>query len=281
MDKDDKRDLMESRVSDTIQVQNVAKEAFGWEVPVEAIPVPSEGKVYPPDSPIFNKKILEIKAMTAQEEDILSSRALIQQGTVITHLIQSCLVDKSIDVRNMLLGDRNALMVSVRITGYGSEYAAESRCPSCSVTSRQEYNLSNLEIKRLEINPVSEGENIFEFVLPVTGKSIHFKFLTGADEEERSLVSERKKKMLPDMKIDSLVTSKLEQLIVAINGVTDKNKINHFVKSMPALDSRKLRSYIEKNEPGIDMSVWMNCPSCSETSRVSLPIGSNFFWPDD
>jgi len=274
---------MESRVSDTATVQNVnvAKESFGWEVPVEAIPVPSEGKVYPADSPLFNKKIIEIKAMTAQEEDILSSRALIQQGTVITHLIQSCLIDKTLDVRNMLLGDRNALMVSVRITGYGSAYNAESRCPECSSVSKQEYSLSDLEIKRLEIEPVTPGENIFEFRLPVTGKTVYFKFLTGADEEERSLIAERRRKMLPDMKVDSLVTSKLEQLILSVDGVTDRNKINHFVKSMPALDSRKLRSYIEKNEPGIDMSVWMNCPACSETSRVSLPIGSNFFWPED
>ena len=268
-------------MSDSIQVQNVIKEAFNWEVPVEVVPVPSEGKVYPADSPLFNKKILEIKAMTAQEEDILSSRALIQQGTVISHLIQSCLIDKSLDVRNMLLGDRNALMVSVRITGYGAEYAAESSCPSCGASSSQRYNLTDLEIKRLELEPVSPGVNLFEFTLPVTKKVVHFKFLTGADEEERSLVVERKKKLIPGMKVDSQVTSRLEQLIVSIDGIDDRNKINHFVKSMPALDSRRLRSYIEKNEPGIDMSVWMSCPACSETSRVSLPIGSNFFWPDE
>ena len=268
-------------MSDTVQVQNVVKDTFGWEVPVEAIPVPSEGKVYPEESSLFNKKVLEIKAMTAQEEDILSSRALIQQGTVISHLLQSCLIDKSIDVKNMLLGDRNALMVSVRITGYGPRYDAESRCPSCGDVSSQSYNLSELEIKRLELNPVLDGQNIFEFKLPVTKKNVHFKFLTGADDEERETISDRKKKMMPNMKIDSLVTSRLEQLIISIDGIDDRNKINHFVKNMPALDSRKLRTYIENNEPGIDMSVWMNCPECDKTSKVSLPIGSNFFWPDE
>jgi hypothetical protein len=268
-------------VSDNIQSQDVTKDTFNWEVPVEVVPIPSEGKVYPQNSVLHNKQVLEIRAMTAQEEDILSSRALIQKGTVITHLIQSCLIDKAVDVQNMLLGDRNSLMVSVRITGYGSSYNADSTCPECGERSAQQYNLTDLEIKRLEIEPVIAGENRFSFTLPVTGKEVHFKFLTGEDEAERNLTMERKKKMSPGMKVDSAVTSKLEQLILSIDGVTERNKINQFVKKMPALDSRRLRAYIEKQEPGIDMSVWMSCPRCSNTSRVSLPIGTNFFWPSE
>jgi hypothetical protein len=268
-------------VPNDIQSQNVTKDTFNWEVPVETVPIPSEGKVYPTNSPLYNRQVLEIKAMTAQEEDILSSRALIQQGTVITHLIESCLIDKSVNVQQMLLGDRNSLMVSVRITGYGSAYSAESMCPECGVRSSQEYSLTDLEIKRLEIEPVVPGENRFSFTLPVTKKEVHFKFLTGADEEERSVTMERRKKLSPGMKVDTVVTSKLEQLILSIDGVTERNKVNQFVKNMPALDSRRLRAYIEKQEPGIDMSVWMSCPSCSNTSRVSLPIGSNFFWPSE
>jgi len=268
-------------VPDNIQSQDVTKDTFNWEVPVEVVPIPSEGKVYPQDSVLHNKQVLEIRAMTAQEEDILSSRALIQKGTVITRLIQSCLIDKTVDVQNMLLGDRNSLMVSVRITGYGSSYNADSSCPECGERSSQQYNLTDLEIKRLEIEPVLPGENRFLFTLPVTGKEVHFKFLTGADEAERNLTMERRKKMSPDMQVDSAVTSKLEQLILSIDGVSERNKINQFVKKMPALDSRRLRAYIEKQEPGIDMSVWMSCPGCSNTSRVSLPIGTNFFWPSE
>lgn len=264
---------------DNIPAQNVVKDTFAWEVPVEIVPIPSEGKVYPPDSPLYNKGVLEIKSMTAHEEDILASRALIQKGTVITHLIQSCLIDKSIDVKNMLLGDRNALMISVRITGYGSAYNAESTCPECGIKSMQEYNLTDLEINRLDIDPVIPGENRFLFELPVTGKTVNFKFLTGVDEEERSTTLERKKKISPGMKVDSVVTAKLEQTILSIDGIDDRNKINHFIKNMPAMDSRQLRSYIENHEPGIDMSVWMKCSGCGETSQVSLPIGSNFFWP--
>jgi len=268
-------------VSSNIPMQNVMKETFNWDVPVEAIPIPSEGRVYHPDTSLYGKQMLEIKAMTAQEEDILASRALIMQGTVITHLIQSCLVDKTVNVRDMLIGDRNALMIAVRITGYGSNYSAESVCPECDEKSVQDYNLGELEIKRLDLSPARDGENLFSFKLPITKKTVEFKFLTGADEEERSLVMERKKKMMPNMKVDSTVTSKLGQTIVSVDGVIEKNKVNSFVKNMPARDSRSLRTYVQKHEPGIDMNVWMKCPHCSESSKVSLPIGGNFFWPDE
>ena len=270
-----------SDIPSVIPTQNVMKEEFDWEVPIETVPVPSEGKVYPDSSPLHGKTTLQIKAMTAKEEDILTSRALIQNGTVISHLIQACLLDKGVDVRDMLLGDRNALMVSVRITGYGSDYTAESTCPECMKRSEQNFSLSDLEIKRLDIDPVAPGQNLFEFVLPVTKKRVHFKFLTGNDEEERATALERKKKLFPDLKVEGSVTSRLEQVIVSVDGKTDKNKINHFIKNMPAQDSRKLRSFITKSEPGIDMSAWMSCPHCGAESKVDLPVGSNFFWPSE
>lgn len=269
----------ETRVPKELQTHNVMKDDFGWEVPIEVVPIPSEGKVYPQDSPLYGKNCLEIKAMTAQEEDILASRALIMQGTVITNLLQSCLLDKTVSTREMLLGDRNALMVSIRITGYGTTYRAEASCPECSATNMYAFDLSGLEIKRLEIAPVREGENLFSFTLPVTRKGVHFRFLTGADEEERNQLAERRKKLMPDLKIDNMVTSRLEQTIVSVDGITDRTKINMFVKNMPARDSRALRSFIEKNEPGIDMSTWMACSQCGEGSKVGLPLGTGFFWP--
>ena len=102
--------------------RNVMKDDFGMEVPVESVPLPSRGLIYPVDSSSHNRETIEIKAMTAREEDILTSRALIKKGTVITQLIKSCVVDKSINVESMISGDRNALMTAIRITGYGSDY---------------------------------------------------------------------------------------------------------------------------------------------------------------
>ena len=112
-----------------IQQTDVMKDSFGYEVPVESVPLPSLGKVYPDGNPLSGQETVEIRAMTAREEDILTSRALIKKGTVITHLIKSCLTNKAIDVKNMISGDRNALMISLRITGYGQEYGVEVDCP--------------------------------------------------------------------------------------------------------------------------------------------------------
>jgi hypothetical protein len=253
------------------------RDDFGYEVPVESVPLPSRGVVYPNTSPLHGQETIDIRAMTAREEDILTSRALIKKGTVITNLLQSCIVDKKISVPEMLAGDRNAVMVALRITGYGSEYVSEAECPTCNAKSKQEFDLSQLSVKPLEIDPVANGENSFEFTLPVTKKKVLFKFLTGLDEEEIVQIQERKKKT--GAIADSLVTTRLQYAVTSVDGKTDKALISNFIRNMPAKDSLSLRSFIDKHEPGIDMKVFMDCPSCSETSEIRMPMGAAFFWP--
>ena len=261
-----------------VPTRDVMKDDFGFDIPVESIPLPSRGLVYSSDSPLHLCETVDVKAMTAREEDILTSRALIKKGTVITELIKSCLVDKRIDVSSMLSGDRNALMVALRITGYGADYNVEVECPSCQTKSKQTFNLSDLEIKPLNLSPAVENQNLFEVTLPVTKKVVRFKFLTGADEEELLAIQERKKKV--GGLTDTLVTTRLQFSIQSIDGKTDKNLISSFIRSMPARDSLTLRQIIDQNEPGIDMKSYMDCPSCSESSEVRIPLGAGFFWPD-
>ena len=258
--------------------RNVMKDDFGFEIPVETIPLPSKGLVYPANSALHMKETVEIRAMTAREEDILTSRALIKKGTVITELIKSCLIDKDIDVHEMISGDRNAVMTALRITGYGSDYNAEVDCPACGERSKQEFNLSELPIKRLDLQPVAPGANIFEFTLPVTKKSISFRFLDGKDEQDMTITAERRKKQ--GIKNDNLVTQRLERSIVAIEGIQDRNKISMFIRNMPARDSLTLRRFLDDNEPGIEMKSWLDCPHCDTSSEVRLPMGASFFWPD-
>ncbi len=260
------------------QTRNVMKDDFGYEIPVEAVPLPSAGMIYERESGLYGKETLDIKSMTAKEEDILTSRSLIKKGTVITELIKSCLVDKTIDVNNMISGDRNALMTALRITGYGSDYTIGVDCPECGGANKQTFALTDLPIKRLEISPVAEGCNLFEFTLPVTKKRVQFKFLTGRDETEMNTIAERQKKQ--GSKADNLVTSRLQFSVVSIDGVTERSKINMFISNMPARDSLALRKYIDSNEPGIDMKAWMQCMHCDEHSEVNLPLGASFFWPD-
>jgi|TARA_R110000824_G_scaffold252766_1_gene441533 hypothetical protein len=263
--------------SSSIPTSDVMKDEFGFEIPVEVVPLPSGGVIYPEKSSLHGKNSVEVKAMTAREEDILTSKALIKKGTVITHLIKSCLIDKSVDVRNMISGDRNALMVALRVTGYGQEYKVDVDCPACSVRSNQAFDLAELPIKSLEIAPVEVGTNVFSFDLPITKKTCEFRFLTGKDEEEIMVMTERKKKTGLS---DNLVTTRLTYSIVSIDGVTDRSKIAGFIRNMPARDSLSLRRFIDKHEPGIEMKAWMECGSCFTDSEVRLPLGAGFFWPD-
>jgi len=262
------------------QTSSVMRDDFNMEVAVESVPLPSEGRIYPSDSASHNRSTIDIKAMTAREEDILTSRAYIKKGTVITELLKSCIVDKKIKVNKLISGDRNALMTAVRITGYGADYKVEVDCPDCGEKAEHGFDLSQLPIKRLEIEPVREGENAFEFVLPVSKKTVVFRFLTGDDEQNMSITAERRKKKKVTGDLENSVTQRLTYSIVSVDDVTDKNKISQFVANMPAQDSRKLRKYMDDNEPGVEMKAWMDCPHCYETSEVDLPIGANFFWPD-
>jgi hypothetical protein len=276
-----KRDIQASNSDAISQIprSNPLQDDFNWTVPVESVPLPSNGKIYPQNSGLFNRELVQIKAMTAQEEDILMSRALIKEGTVLTHLINSCLIDKSINSKDLIAGDRNALLVAIRITGYGADYRVEVSCPECNTKQTSAFDLSDLDIKRLTIEPITPGTNQFEYTLPVSKKRVIFKFMTGRDEEEQSTILERRRKAMPDIQIDTIITSKLEFAILSIENVQDRNKTNTFIKSMPALDSKSLRNYISDNEPGIDMTGKFRCSHCSANTQVSLPLGSSFFWP--
>jgi len=253
------------------------KADFGLEIPNEVVPLPSNGKVYSQDSSLYGSEVVEIRAMTAREEDILTSRALLKKGTVITELIRSCLVDKSVNPLDLLSGDRNALMVAIRITGYGPEYNVELECNECGVKSPHSFNLGALPIKRLEIEPVLPGSNLFEFKLPRTGKVVKFKFMTGRDEEEMMVMSEKQKKL--GLPTDNSVTTNLLYSIQSIEGIQDRSAIAAFVKAVPAADSLALRNYMRDHEPGITMRQDTTCNACGHTEEVNMPLGVTFLWP--
>jgi hypothetical protein len=267
---------VDPRITQVSSVDKV-KSDFGLDIPVETMPLPSNGLVYPVDSSLYGRETVDIRAMTAREEDILTSKAYLKKGTVITELIRSCLTDKSIDPKDLLTGDRNALMVAIRITGYGHEYDAEIECPECGTKAPHKFNLAALPLKRLEIAPVSPGQNLFEFVLPMSKKTVKFRFLTGRDEEEIVAMGEKQKKL--GMSTESSVTTSLLYSIVSIDGVEDRAKIASFVKMMPARDSLALRNFIKDSEPGIEMKQETSCPACGHEEEVNMPLGVNFLWP--
>lgn len=246
--------------------------------PATAVPLPSAGKIYPPGNPLHGKELVEIKAMTAKEEDILTSRALIKQGKVLDVLLKSCVVDKTVDVDGMLSGDRNAALIAIRITGYGQQYTVDVTCPVCDEKSKHTFDLATLPIKRIGAEPVSPGTNEFSFVLPVSRKEVTFKLLTGADERELATILDRTKKS--GGLVESLVTTRIFQQLLSVAGERDRNKISAMVRHMPARDSRELRRYMDQVAPGVDMKQVFACPACNEESEVDVPMGTEFFWPE-
>jgi len=260
-----------------IPSRDVLKEDFGWEIPVESLPLPSRGVIYSQDSYLYGKEQIQIKAMTAQEEDILTSAAYAKENVVIEKLLESCIVDKNIDVKELISGDKTALMVGIRITGYGPEYPVSAVCTSCMRKSSVEVRLDQLEIKRFKHPPVEEGKNLFEFTLPITNKKVKFKYQNYYDTKERDDI-QKKYESLGIIK-ENKMTDILERAIVSIDDITDKTKISHFVKHMPIKDSSSLRKFIFDNEPGIDMSWKYNCPVCTAENNIKIPMTSEFFWP--
>lgn len=260
-----------------VSVVNVAKDEFGLDIPMEAVPLPSRGLIYTHPS-LANKETLDITPMTAREEDILMSKALIKNGTVLDVLLKSCLHDKTIPIRDLTAGDKGALLIALRITGYGSNYKTGIVCPSCDEKSDFEFDLSQLPIKRLNLEPVEENRNAFHIQLPYSKKNVIVKLKDGHDEHEEMVTSKNKKRA--KITAETSITDTLAQAILEVEGISDKNKIRMFVNKLPVRDSLALRNFLKEIEPTIEMRQYFACPHCSEESEVDIPMSLSFFWPN-
>ena len=249
----------------------------GYVPPAAAVPLPSQGKVYPAGSPLAGVQLVEVKAMTAKEEDILTSQGLLRQGKALDVLLKSCMVDKRIDVDQMLAGDRNAALIAIRITGYGQAYKVKVECPQCGQKCDHEFDLAKLPVKPLGADPVQPNTNQFSFRLPILQKDVIFRLMTGADERELSTIFDRQRKM--GGMIDSLITTRLHHQVVSVGGETDRAKLMRLIQSMPARDSRELRAHIERVTSGVDMKQEFECSQCGAVEEVDVPLGTEFFWP--
>lgn len=255
-------------------------ERYEDEVPLELCKLPSGGKLYPPDHPFYMKDEVEFKAMTMHQENILASPALMKLGTVLDVLLESCIVDEGVDVGTLLMGDRAALLTSIRISGFGLEYRAKVLCKSCNKSTRAELSLANAEIKRLGAEPVSPGMNLFEYETPFSKKKIKFRLLTDADDLNIMKAQEAKKKFGGAGLINTTLSDRLLYQIEEINGITDKSIIRRIIKTMRPMDTRPLRKYMADIEPDLKINEEVVCSHCGDTSNRIIPIGYEFFWPE-
>jgi hypothetical protein len=248
--------------------------------PTEVIDLPSTGWFYPEGSPLASGQI-ELKYMTAREEDILTSRNLITKGLVIDKLLEALIVNPLVKLDDVLLGDKAAIMVGSRILGYGKNYEVSIPCPECEKKLETTIDLQDIPDKECPyFLPEYKGRNEFPLgPLPITKKHITIKFLTNGDERGIRAELEGLKRALKS-DVDREVTTRLRRIITSIDGVTDGEPIRHFVDTLPARDAMYIRDHIRKSSPDIDLRSEFSCTSCGYEGRVDIPIDVNFFWPN-
>jgi len=245
-------------------------------VPTEFVPLPSKGKFYPQHHPLHGKEVIEVKQMTAKEEDILSSRSLLKKGVALDRLIQALVVDKSINTDTLTVEDRNAIIVAARISAYGARYATTVSCPNCGERNKYTFNLlERLEPEQKESLDIKVDENgLFSIVLPSTKWTVICRALNGYDEKNLIRATEAKKKN----ENDSLLLEQLKSMVVAIQGVDDRVMIETAFNVLPAADSRYLRKVYQDTVTGIDMRHSFSCSSCDTQTELEVPLTADFFW---
>lgn len=247
--------------------------------PSETIDLPSKGWFYSPDSPLASGQ-LDIYLMTAKHEDILTSRNLIQRGVVIDKLLEALIANPAVKLDELLLGDKAAIMIAARILGYGKDYQVSINCESCGAGNEMTIDLQSLAEKEVDFfTPENKGRNGFPFLLPVSGKTVVFKFLTHADEKAIRTEIDGMKKVLKS-EVGQEMTTRIRRSIISVDGSEDGEIIRNFINAMPARDSRSLRDFVRKHSPDVDLSHNFTCKECGFEGRVEVPIDVTFFWPD-
>ena len=239
-----------------------------FKFPTEVVELPSKGLVYPTDHILRSGKV-EMKYMTAKEEDILSNQNLIKKGIVLDKLLESLTLGK-FNIKDLVTGDKNAILVASRVLGYGKDY-------SFSFDGKEyKVDLSTLENKLFDESLVS-SKGTFKFILPNSGTTVEFKLLTETDEEQIKQEIEGFKKLNKDSSTD--VTTRLKHQIILVDGNEDKTSIKDFVNNyLLASDSRALRLYIKSVSPDVNLTTKVTIDGVEED--IEIPINLNFFWPD-
>ena len=237
--------------------------------PTEIVDLPSMGKLYSKESPLSSGTI-EMKYMTAKEEDILTNQNYIEKGIVIDKLLKALIVDKTVNYNELLTGDKNALLIAARILGYGKDYEFTYK------NTTEKVDLSLLDNKKIHADIEKATENAFNFTLPTTGHVITFKLLTHGDESAIDQEVKGLKKINKESSAE--LSTRLKHMITAVNGEIEKKTVRAFVDNQfLARDSRAFRNYLRDFQPDVDMKFY---PENGPEGGVDIPIGVNFLWPD-
>lgn len=250
--------------------------------PTEVIELPSQGKLYPEGHPL-SKGTVEIKYMTAREEDILASQNLIRKGVVLDKLFESVVVEEGLDIGDIFIGDKNAILLATRVLGYGAEYNVEVTDPSTGELQKVSIDLSKIQTKDIDFGKLN-SENRYQFELPLSKKNIEFKLLTHKDELDINAEIQALQRLVPKGQegISQDVTTRLRYMITSVDGNDDRGFINKWVKnSLLARDSRALREFIRVFTPDLNLKYEFTSDITGETEALDIPFGVGFFYPSE
>lgn len=240
---------------------------YRMEVAYDVIPLPTNGVFYE-----NGMDSIKVSYLNATDENILTSQNLIQQGLVIDELLRAKIIDKSINVDELHESDKEAILLFLRNTAYGSMISLVVTDPDTNEQIEVEYDLQNIKYKEFKLTPDNDG--LFDYTLPVSGKSIKFRFLSPSDELELQKIEEQYK----DLKVKPTVTKRLEKMIVEVEGNKDPMAISQFIMMLPIKDSQSLRRYINENTPGLDKEVELTLPS-GKKIQTFFNLNTEFFRP--
>lgn len=249
--------------------------------PVEIIELPSKGKLYPKDNPL-SKGTLELKYMTAREEDILASTNLIKKGVVLDKLFEAVVVQDGVDINDIFVGDKNAILLATRVLGYGPNYEVEVTDPFTGELQKVTIDLSKVQIKEIDESKLN-SDNVYEYELPISKTPIKFKLLTHKDEVEINAEIQALQRLQKDKGgASSEVSTRLRHMVIEVDGNTDRGFINKWVMNqLMARDSRELRNHVKELSPDVDLKFDFVSDLTGETEALDIPFGAGFFYPSN
>jgi len=261
-----------------------AKSPLSFVAPTEFVNLPSGGRYYPSEHPLHGVDTLELTMMTTKQEDILTSKSLLKKGVAIDRFLESLIVRSDVKTADLLVGDKNALLVAARISGYGADYVTQVTCPACGENTNFEFDLEEYNNREGVDTAEQEGVRLgnldgaltFFITLPKTGWEVGCQPLYGHHEAAIAKLSQNKKKA---GLVESALTDQLMSLLVSVEGHTDKATLKQAVANMPAKDSRHLRDLYKELIPNIDMQQTFVCSMCGYDTVMEVPLSAEFFWP--
>jgi hypothetical protein len=252
-------------------------------VPTEFVELPSKGLYYPPSHPLHKQETIEIRQMTAKDEDTLTSKVLLKKGVAIDKMLNDIIINKAIKVDDLLVGDKNAVILAARISGYGAEYETKVACPSCEKNSLYEFDLNQKDIiTPLSTEQLSEvgisvtDSGTFVVSIPNSKNIIEIRLITGKDE--KAMVQKLDQKKANNLS-ESNITDQLKMLIVSVNGSSESRTIHDFIWNMPAKEAKFLRSIMKNVTPNIKLEQTFVCSNCNFETEMEVPFTQDFFWP--